>query len=392
MINIFNNLYIPKNSFEMYENDYNILGYCKNLKKDQCIIWIVCNINTMYYDNNLPDIIYHVYSDIEINESSLKINNDINKSLSILTDYLSKIKNDSNFFTSSYITYIENGDKNKEYFLEIFSNFNIPVKYINNNEYIHLNNEYNDNIWNSFLNLQKTCIKKNNTFSDIFQYLKNYIIYGNDVYEYNKKSNSNYTFFTNIYKFKSIIADTYSLSYRIINILLKNLNTNINIFIYEFPDFYIDIVNKLVYLKNDKYENYFKENKIKTCFETKIINIKQFDFFELKNINNNELISKYINEILKIIYLNNQLIITGDEDIYNYIKKILSNIYTSKLIIFIETDDLLFYEKNNNKLITILYNKKTDIFDINLKIENFKKEKITKNKIQSIILNCLFKN
>lgn len=398
-------LYVPKIGYEVFEYDYNIIKHSLDLKEDQVMIWVAISINETFMENQLPDVLYICYSDLEIsNQNKLISNVEFKKSVLDMFKFILNITEMHKFYITSYITYIENSTKNKNYFLDSISAYNIPFRYINPSEHIF----QNQNVLRDFRNIPliKTNVmyiaNKEDSFKKLYDDLKNkYLVCGDVVYIKNKNSKSSYTKRCCINEFKSILADEHSITYNLASYItrsISNLSFHIDYFVFEFDDFYIDYVNNVVYLKNENEFDFFKKyESIKIIKDVYPPNVKFFSDFKCKNLLydfvTDDLI-KLIKDIFLFLSSNKKIIFTGDIDVYKFIKKFMKKIFVeNSILILIEDHHNIFYKQSSFETMTMLYNKDTEIYDFNLNIENFKNVQLTYQRTMSILVNSfLFKN
>lgn len=395
-IEIENDFYIPKLCYELYEYDYNILEHGKNLKENEVMIWIPLSINLQFTENKLPNVLYILYTDIEIdNDNKLLSNMTFKENLLSLLKFIRSKNEFQKFYVSSYITYIENGSNNKINFLNCVNNkLNIPYRYINQNDYIFCNRDIIDK--NEHMPFIKTncmyIIDKNDNNNEVFRELQNIIIYEKNVYKKIENTHS-CKYYCSIHELKNIITEKYLFSYNLSSYILNYLSIltyPIDPFIFEFENFYMDFINKTIYSKNDKDIDFFKKTNIKIIKDTNILNFNYFDKFTTKNFVKNFENDLYhtINKIFEHLYHNKKIILTGDIYQYNFIKRFLNKIFINNILIFIEDHNNIFYKKSNlEKSFSILYNKNTDFYDINLNLKNFKNSNLNLNKTLSLLLS-----
>jgi len=402
-INIENEFYIPKLGYELFEYDHNIINHAKNLEKNQCMLWLTVSLNEQFIENKIPNVLYVVYTDKEISSEHEQLTNlSVKDAMIDVLKFSRHITESYKFYVTSYVTYIENGSKNKNNFLNYMRNkLNIPFRYINEDDYIFEKREIvSDHINIPLIKANVLYIIDNNDdYKYLYDELKKYIINDGEVYEKIKNTNS-YMKYCSIHQFKNIIIEkfsiTYNLSSYIINIL-NHLNYPLDPFVFEFQNFYIDYINRVVYLKNDDDKLIFENiNNIKILNNIDINNLHFFNSFTCKNYEKNcfsKCLYKIINLVFDYLYHNQKLVLKGDILIYNFIKRFLKKIFSNINLIFIEDHSNIFYKKlSSQKSFTILYNNETDIFDIDLKIENFKNTPLNHQKSLSLLISSFLHN
>jgi len=396
-IDLENDFYVPNLCYELYEYDTNILEHSKKLNKDQVMIWIPLSINIQFIENGFPNVLYIVYTDIEIeNDNKMICNSSFKDNIINMLKFIRTKNEFQKFYITSYITYIENGNKNKTNFLNSINNkLNISYRYINEDEYII----HNQDLLHKFehMPLIKTnalyIIDKNDNNHELYNELKSYAIYEKNVYK--KLENSNHCkYYCSIHELKNIITEKYSFSYNLSSYILNYISLisyPIDPFVFEFKNFYLDYMNNTVYLKNEEDMQFFKNKNIKILYDIKVNNFNYFENFTtsnfIKSFGTYELI-KLINQIFEYLYHNKKIILTGDILLYNFIKRFLSKIFQSNSLIFVEDHNNIFYKKSNiENTFSILYKENIDIFDINLNIPNFKKTNLNLDKSLTLLLS-----
>jgi len=318
-INIENEFYIPKLGYELFEYDHNIINHAKNLEKNQCMLWLTVSLNEQFIENKIPNVLYVVYTDKEISSEHEQLTNlSVKDAMIDVLKFSRHITESYKFYVTSYVTYIENGSKNKNNFLNYMRNkLNIPFRYINEDDYIFEKREIvSDHINIPLIKANVLYIIDNNDdYKYLYDELKKYIINDGEVYEKIKNTNS-YMKYCSIHQFKNIIIEkfsiTYNLSSYIINIL-NHLNYRLDLFVFEFQNFYIDYINRVVYLKNDDDKLIFENiNNIKILNNIDINNLHFFNSFTCKNYEKNcfsKCLYKIINLVFDYLYHNQKLVL-----------------------------------------------------------------------------------
>lgn len=395
-IDLQNDFHIPKLCYELYEYDSKILEHSKKLDENQVMIWIPLSLNIQFIENGFPNVLYIVYTDIEIeNDNKMVCNSSFKDNIMNMLKFIRTKNEFQKFYITSYLTYIENGDNNKINFLNSMNNkLNISYRYINENEYILQNHDLLHRF--EHMPLIKTnalyIIDKNDTNHELYSDLINLVIYEKSVY---KKFKDSYhcKYYCSIHELKNIITEKYSFSYNLSSYILNYISLishPIDPFVFEFKNFYLDYMNNVVYLKNDDDLIFFKDKKIKIIYD---INVNNFNYFEsfttlhfVKSFLTSEIV-KLICDIFEYLYHNKKIIFTGDIVLYNFIKRFLCRIFKNYNLIFIEDHDNIFYKKSNfEKSFSILFKENIEIYDINLNIPNFKKTNLNLDKSLTLLL------
>lgn len=402
-VNVENEFHVPKLGFELFEYDHNIINHAKNLEKNQCMMWLTISLNEQFVENKLPNVLYVVYTDKEISSENKQITTlSIKDAIMNVLKFSRYVSESYKFYVTSYVTYIENGSTNKNNYINFMKNkLNVPFRYINEDDYIFENHQMVSDHVNIPLIRANVLymINKDDDYKLLYQELKKYIINEGVVYE-NLENTNSYIEYCSVHQFKNIIIDkfsiTYNLSSYIINIL-NSMNYPLNPFVFEFQNFYIDYINKVIYLKNENDKFMFENIKnIKILNDIHIKNIHYFDLFDCKNYEKDcfdNSLYKIINLVFDHLYHNEKIILKGDISVYNFIKRFLKKVLKNINIIFIEDHCNIFYKKiPSQKSYTILYNTDTDIFDIDLKIENFKNIPLSHKKSLSLLISSFLFN
>jgi len=395
-IDLQNDFYIPKLCYELYEYDSKILEHSKKLDENQVMIWIPLSLNIQFIENGFPNVLYIVYTDIEIeNDNKMVCNSSFKDNIMNMLKFIRTKNEFQKFYITSYLTYIENGDNNKINFLNSMNNkLNISYRYINENEYILQNHDLLHRF--EHMPLIKTnalyIIDKNDTNHELYSDLINLVIYEKSVY---KKFKDSYhcKYYCSIHELKNMITEKYSFSYNLSSYIINYISLishPIDPFVFEFKNFYLDYMNNVVYLKNDDDLIFFKDKKIKIIYD---INVNNFNYFEsfttlhfVKSFVTSEIV-KLICDIFEYLYHNKKIIFTGDIVLYNFIKRFLCRIFKNYNLIFIEDHDNIFYKKSNfEKSFSILFKENIEIYDINLNIPNFKKTNLNLDKSLTLLL------
>lgn len=402
-IDLENDFHVPKLCYELYEYDHNILEHSKKLKENQVMIWIPLSLNIQFIENGFPNVLYIVYTDIEIdNDNKMVCNYSFKENIMNMLKFIRTKNEFQKFYITSYITYIENGDKNKMNFLNSINNkLNITYRYINEDEYILKNQDLLHRY--EHMPLIKTnalyIIDKNDSNHELYDELKKLVIYEKNVY---KKFDDSYhcKYYCSIHELKNILTEKYSFSYNLSSYILNYLSIisyPIDPFVFEFKNFYLDYMNNVVYLKNEDDLFFFKNKNIKIIHDIKVNNFNKFDSFTtlhfVKSFGTCEII-KLISQIFEYLYHNRKIILTGDILLYNFIKRFLSKIFQNNNLIFVEDHDNIFYKKTSSeKSFSILFKENIDIYDINLNISNFKKTNLNLDKALTLLISSfLYKN
>ena len=402
-IDLHNDFYIPKLCYELYEYDNKILEHSKKLNENQVMIWIPLSLNVQFIENGFPNVLYIVYTDVEIeNDNKMACTSSFKDNIMNMLKFIRTKNEFQKFYITSYITYIENGNNNKINFLNSMNNkLNISYRYINEDEYILQNHDLLHRF--EHMPLIKTnalyIIDKNDTNHELYNELINLVIYEKNVYKRFKDS-YHCKYYCSIHELKNIITEKYCFSYNLSSYILNYISLishPIDPFVFEFRNFYLDYMNNVVYLKNDDDLIFFKDKKIKTIYN---INVNNFNYFEsfttlhfVKSFATSEIV-KLICDIFEYLYHNKKIIFTGDIVLYNFIKRFLSRIFKNYNLIFIEDHDNIFYKKTSSeKSFSILFKENIEIYDINLNISNFKKTNLNLDKALTLLISSfLYKN